>query len=1259
MRILVAFVILINIVFNTKTIVAQVDKNSSKAEQRKQLSEFIQNHPYSQNTVSYEQIKDLAKEDRPDLRLRHDFFMTFDPFLGYVPHDRRLKALKIAKTRIANNKNPISGVSWQEHGPTNFGGRTRALMYDPNDSENAYKKVWGGGVSGGLWFTDDITDAGESWQRVDDFWSNIAISCIAYDPSSTQVFYVGTGEGYFNLDAVEGGGIWKSSNGGTTWSNVLAPGPSTWATLAAYFVQDIEVASNGVVFASCKGYYRNTGGILKSINGGTSWSVVLAPYTGTGLLSSNPTMYDWATDIEIASNGDIYAAFGIETKGKIYKSTNGGTNWTDVTPATGGYRIEIAVAPSNPLVVYAVAGKQSGSGYDDVAWFKKSTNGGSSWSTISTPLYMEQSCSYGTDHFTNGQAWYNLILAVKPDNPDYVLAGGIDLHLSTDGGSNWDIVSFWTGACKQQVHADQHAIEFHPTDADQAIFGNDGGVYFTDNADLNTILSISSRNMGFNVTQFYSCAMKNSVGSNYYLAGAQDNGSHKFTDANLNETFEVTGGDGGFCFIDQDNPNYQLTSYVYNNWRRSTDGGASFTNITSSSSGWFINPADYDNSADILYSAAGVNQYYRISGISGTITATTVSATLGGAYASAVTVSDYTSNAIFIGTHNGQIFKITNANATPTVTDLDGSNTLPVGHIACIEVGQSDNQLLVTYSSYGILQIYETVDGGTNWINKTGLLPDMPIRFALYNPDNRNEVLIATEVGVWSTTDISVTTPDWDPTNTGLANVRCDMLQYRPTDKMVAVATHGRGLYTSDVFVDRIPFTDFEASNTNACLNCKVKFTDLTMYKPTSWAWSFDPTSVTYLNSTTSSSQNPEVKFTSAGTYEVTLTATNSNGSDPEVKSSYITVTSSTQSIPYTCGFEIADGFSYGLPGTLASDWSRDPSSSGYFWYVDKSGTPSDFTGPKSAYGGSNYLYTEASDGDDKDRAYLVTPCIDLTSFSDATLTFWYHMYGINIQGLYLDAFCDGEWVNADFITGQHQYDDADAWLQQSVELDQFVGEVIKLRFWTQKTAYDLGDIAIDDISIAGISTLSVEWVSMNGQCKDEGIVLSWSVASQESNDYFTVERMNEDDVFENIGVINGAGTSNEEITYEYVDNNVDERIYYYRIKQTDYDGESKYSKVISVNCKSNNPKSLLDDMQIYPNPFSNKIIIKLKNEMDEEFSIDVFNSLGENIYKRNSRNFDDVSRNYFIITEGWSNGVYLVRISSNYGQMSKKVVKE
>ena len=997
------------------------------------------------NNKSYDEIKRMQKYDRPDMAVMQNFEMTKDPAINDVPVERTMRAFKTLKNDKGLASRAIQGVNWAERGPDNVGGRTRTLMFDPNDGTN--RKVWAGSVGGGLWFNNDITSSSGQWQNVNDFWANLALTTITFDPTNTQTFYVGTGEGYFNFDAIRGAGIWKSTNGGSSWSQLASTDNSDF-----FYVQKVVVTGSGAVLAA-----THTG-LFRSTNGGSSWTQILSG----GRFA----------DIEIAANGDIYASRGVFQPGVLFKSTNDGVSFSDVTPATGGQRIEIATAPSDANTVYAVA---SDGNTNNIAWFRKTTNGGSSWTNVTIPTYLEQNCSFGSQQFTRGQAWYDLIMAVSPTNPNIVLVGGIDIHRSTNGGSSWSSVSYWTGNCRSFVHADQHAMVFRPGSPDAAIFGHDGGVSYSANVgNSGATPSFSTRVNGYNVTQFYAADQINAIGSNVMLAGAQDNGSHRFTQAGINSTVEVSGGDGAFCHIDQDNGNFQISSFVFNVFFRSTNGGASFSNILNNQNfGRFINPTELDDNANILYSAANEDQYIRISGISGSTNPQLINANLGGFRASAITASPYTNNRIFIGTGTNagtggsKVFRVDNANGTPTVTEISTASIPGNGYISSVAIGSSDNQIMVTLSNYGLVSVWETRNGGTSWVNREGNLPDMPIRWALYNPNNTNEVLLATELGVWSVENVNVSSPLWEVTNTGLANVRTDMLQYRDSDGQVIVATHGRGVYTAQPFSGgggdtQAPTTPGGLSVTNVTSN------SFTM----SWNASTDNVGVTNYTvsldgSVVGSPTSTSFNFTGlspATTYTVSVVANDAAGNSSATatrnvttSSAGISCSSTVSSFPYLQGLESGSG-----------DWVQ-PSGDDGDWVSFSGSTPSGTTGPTSAFQGTRYLYLEASTNGTAGQignnatAILESPCYDLSPETSATFNFRYHMFGSNMGTLQLEASTDG--INYTQIWSRTG-DQGNAWLEANVSLSTYLGGIVKLRFRGTTGPGWQSDMAIDDFSL-------------------------------------------------------------------------------------------------------------------------------------------------------------------------------------------------
>lgn len=783
---------------------------------------------------------EVPQYDRPDLALEYEFKKTMDPKLGYPPIERLYEASKVQKS-ILGSMRSVSSTNWVERGPNNFGGRTRAVMFDPNDA--SVKKVWAAGVTGGLWYNNDITSAGSSWVKVDDFLSTLTVNNITYDPNNKNTFYFGTGEGWFGGGMLRGNGIWKSMDAGATWQNLTSTNGDDFA-----YIQKVMVTSTSTVLIATRGF-NGGGGIYRSTDGGTNWTKVL---NGA------------AADIEIVGE-QIYASLGVFSTGSLHKSTDDGLTFTDITPAAEAQRIEIGTHPSHQSTVYAIA-----SNGNNVIWFYRSDDGGTNWISLTIPKYLNSgNCNASSNDFTRGQAWYDLILGVSPIDSKLVIAGGIDLHRSADGGKTWEPISYWTSSCETLVHADQHNFIFRPGFPNQALATNDGGVYFV--SDIRVAKSaggpvFEARNLDYNVAQYYACAMRNEAGSHNFLAGAQDNGSHQFLNAGVNSTLEVTGGDGAFCFIDQNEGDLQFTSYVYNNYYYSRDGWLTVTGFGSGNDGTsFINPTDYNSNTNTLFAAGLGRAYYRYK-----IPTTGDAAPeeeefkpgLGSGLIGAITVSPHDDDVIYAGMESGEIYKVTGVNGDAPVATLISNGTM-AGFTSCVAVGADANTLMVIYSNYGVNSVWESKDGGTTWTSKEGNLPDLPIRWALYNPDNNNEALLASDLGIWSTTDLTDASVSWTPASTGLANVRCDMMRYRTSDGLVAVATHGRGLYTSDVFA-KTSTPDFYPKAQVAYTGQPISFVNAST-KATTFNWNFG-------NGATSTDRNPTYAYPATGNYTVTLT---------------------------------------------------------------------------------------------------------------------------------------------------------------------------------------------------------------------------------------------------------------------------------------------------------------------------------------------------------------------------------------------------
>ncbi len=806
--------------------------------------------------------KEEPKKDKPGEAYYLEFLKTRDLKTNTVPTERLIRALEYTKElQSFQVDGPIPGITWKERGPNNLGGRTRAILVDRRDTSG--KTVFSGGVGGGLWKTTDITQVIPNWVKTDDFFSNLAISCIVQNPLNLNEMYFGTGEGWYNIDAIRGLGIWKSSNGGINWSQLSSTNNSNF-----YHIQKISIHPvTGAIFAATR-----SNGVMRSMDGGSSWQQVLGP----------PTSIDVrAADIEIAADNSIYASMGgvIWTDG-IYKSINNGTNWTKLNTPISGFplagfgRLEIACAPNNANRLYVIASNIANYG---ILGIYRSDNGGTTF--ISLPLPVDGDPLIGAD-YTRSQAWYDLASAVDPNNADVFYVGGIDLFKTTTGGAAWQQISHWYGGFTfQDVHADQHAIIFKHGSSSQIYFGNDGGVYYTSNGTA-SIPTLRSKESNYNTAQFYGCAIHPGANTTHFLAGAQDNGSHRFTSAGINSTVEVTGGDGAFCNIDQNQPQFQWTQYVYNSYFRSTDGGGSFTAVDINGDGQFINPTDYDDTTNIMYCGNAAGGYLRWNdpqtGSSSNVV--TVSG-FNGASVTAVRVSFTTRNRVFFGTDSGAVVRVDSANVGTAKTGVVVSTGLPKGYVSCIELDQAnDNHILVTYSNYGLTSIWESNNGGSSWTSVEGNIPDMPVRWIIFNPANSDQALAATETGVWSTDNLNGASTDWGPSNNGLANVSTHMLQYRTSDKMIIAASHGRGLFSTDAFSS--PAADFTSDRTVSYLGKNIQFSDNST-QSASWLWNFG-------DGGTSTSQNPQHAYSSAGFYSVTLTI--NSGASVKTKTDYIKI---------------------------------------------------------------------------------------------------------------------------------------------------------------------------------------------------------------------------------------------------------------------------------------------------------------------------------------------------------------------------------
>ncbi len=743
--------------------------------------------------------------DHPDEAARFRRLQLQDE-KGKIPIDGLEKARQhVKRMRVAAKADPkqLAGIkpeSWEPLGPGNIGGRIRSIVISPINTD----RMWVGSVSGGIWRT---TDGGDSWFPVNDFMANLAVSTMIIDPTFPGFLYAGTGENNGSQNT-QGAGVFKSTDSGITWNqlpstNPVAPLPAgcnNSPNCPWLYVNRLAISptDSTILAATWNGIYRSANG---SINGGMSWTP-----TGNGGGS-------WL-DIDFHPTNSARAIAG-NSGGAVF-STDGGANWTAATfnpPITG--RVELAYAPSSPNIIYASVNNNNGEVY-------RSTDGNSTDGSMTFTLVNTTNNFFLNSGGNQGE--YDNIVWVNPQDPAYVIVGGINLWRSTNSGTNFTQISDTSFAPDLSVHADHHAIVAHPgfnnTTNRKVFFGNDGGLYQADDILLAGVPFPWSgwiqRNNNLGITQFYGAA-GNTV-NGVIVGGTQDNGTLVYSGS----TDWAIGrkGDGGYCAASPDGLFY-YGEYVYLQIHRNTGLVGSFLDIYggigdagNAAAANFIAPFILDPNDANRMLAGGVS-LWRSTNVRDLFPTWSriMSPLANNNPISAIVVSPSTSDIICVGYNNGDILYTSNGTATqPSWFKIDApAPALPDGRMVTrlvIDNTRNPNWIYVTYGGFSDDNVYRTTDNGTTWTDITGGssslpnprgLPAVPVRTLVYHPRFPNFLYVGTEVGIFTSEDAGAT---WEVPQNGPANVSVDELFWMGGD--LIAATHGRGLYRASggIYVD-------------------------------------------------------------------------------------------------------------------------------------------------------------------------------------------------------------------------------------------------------------------------------------------------------------------------------------------------------------------------------------------------------------------------------------------------------------------------
>jgi photosystem II stability/assembly factor-like uncharacterized protein len=624
---------------------------------------------------------------------------------------------------------------WKPLGPsdavggTNL-GRVNCIEFDPKH----VKIIYLCGADGGIWKS---TNGGATWSPKFDFQPALSVGDIAIDRKHTRVLYVATSDPFGYGVPFWGGtysvGVMKSTNGGTAWTHTAL----NWSVSQNRTIRRLVMdPTNAKILLAA-----TSAGLYRTADGGVTWTQVLPAST---------------YDVEFQQNNGaiVYA-----TTNQVLKSTNAGASFSPLSASCAGSRYNIEIARSNPKVLYTLCTNGT---------VQKSTNAGASWTVVTAPGVS----LYG---------YYDNVLAVSPVSDKIVYVAGFNIRRSIDGGNTWATVPV-------AGHVDNHVIKFAPGSSSTLLAGNDGGIFKSTDGGA----TWRSLNKGLAITQFYRIGISK-TNPNIIVAGAQDNGNMKYTSGAFTN---ITNADGMQGFIDWSNANVIYAAIQYGGFYRSMNGGATFTNISTPASGAWVAPWYQDPiSAKWIY--AGTDKVYQ-STDQGT-TWVDVSGPLTGIGRFTVLKGAQSNPRVIYAGSGTKLYRTRTRGGIGMWTDITAG--LPVASNFLTDVAISDINPDIAYATFsGYVagkKVYRTLNGGSTWTNYSGTLPNMPVDTIAYQKGPNNAVYIGTDAGVYYRND---TLPDWIPYKSGLPNVIVDDLQIDYATKTIRAATYGRGIWQAPLY---------------------------------------------------------------------------------------------------------------------------------------------------------------------------------------------------------------------------------------------------------------------------------------------------------------------------------------------------------------------------------------------------------------------------------------------------------------------------
>jgi len=671
----------------------------------------------------------------------------------------------------------INSVEWEFAGPLNVGGRVVDIEFNPLDPNIVYAGFATGGVF-------KSTDMGNSWFPVFDSLAVLTIGDIGIDPQNPDVVYVGTGEPNGGHNNFPGGGVFKSTDAGSTW-NFL--GLEHTVSIGRVLVHP---TNSDIVYLAAIGSYfapNPERGVYKSTDAGNSWNLSLFISDSTGAIDiimdpANPdrmmaTMWE---RVRRPSSSHLYGP-----SSGTYKTIDGGDNWQLIPPSSGlpnsnsqnVGRIGLTQSLNNPDIVYALYTD----GYDIISLYK-SIDFGDSWTDVDTDNELNGG--------TGGFSWYFGQVRVNPTNPDIVFVLDVALMRTSNSGNTWSL--------NYQTHVDHHALTFNPSNYDNLILGNDGGINISNNTGINW-----GPRAQIPATQFYEIGLDASNPLAFY-GGTQDNGTNRTQDGGLDNWEHIYGGDGFYVIVDHSNPDIIYAESQFGNLGKSTDGGNDFNSATNGISSneptnWSTPVIMDPNNSNILY--YGTNYLYRTTNSASNWTKISPQLTdynegrLGTLTTMAVAPSN--SNVIYVGTDDSHVW-VSPDNGTTWNEISDGLPERWVTRVAVDPINEN-----IVYATFNGLKwvdpqphVFRSSDQGATWTDISSNLPDTPVNAFAVDPVEPSRLYLGSDVGMYVSYNSG---QSWWVLGEGLPVLPIGDIKIHPTTRELVAGTYGRSMYKIDL----------------------------------------------------------------------------------------------------------------------------------------------------------------------------------------------------------------------------------------------------------------------------------------------------------------------------------------------------------------------------------------------------------------------------------------------------------------------------